>query len=82
MTNDVKVKLKIRGINVLMTSAPVVSAVAQRAGRIAKAAGSNFEMVVNPTKRVARAFVRSKNADGAEAEARDKVLTKALNAGR
>ena len=82
MTNDVKVKLKIRGINVLMTSEPVVSAVAQRAGRIAKSAGSNFELVVKPTKRVARAFVRSKNADGAKAEARDKVLTKALNAGR
>lgn len=79
---DVKVKLRIKGLNALMTSPPVVSIVAQRAARIAKAAGPDFEMVVKPTNRVARAFVRSKGAAGAKAEARNKVLTMALDAGR
>lgn len=82
MTNDVKVKLKIRGINALMTSAPVVSAVAQRAKRIAAAAGEGFEATVVPHKWTARAFVRPVTREAKEREAREKVLNRALDAGR
>lgn len=77
----VRVKLNLRGVNTLMTSAPVQSMVAQRAARIARAAGPNFEYVVNPHKYTARAYVRPANAEGAKEEARDKTLTRAISAG-
>lgn len=79
---DVKVKLKIRGINAVMKSNPVQSEVARRAVRIAKAAGPGFEAVVNPAKYTARAFVRTTDDASRKAEAKDKTLTRALDAGR
>lgn len=79
---DVGVKLKLRGINALMTSQPVVSLVAERAARIARAAGPNFERAMRPHKYTARAYVQNANREGAEEEARDKRLTRALDAGR
>lgn len=78
----VQVKLNIRGINAVMTSAPVADEVARRAYRIAGAAGPNFEMVVKPHRYTARAYVRAANDEGRKEEARDKKLTRAIDAGR
>ncbi len=80
--SDVRVKLKIRGVNQVMTSRGATEEVASRAQRMARAAGPNFEAVVKPHKYTARAYVRNRNREGAEQEARDKTLTRAIDAGR
>lgn len=82
MANDVSVRLKLRGINQIMTSQPVVSMVAQRAKRIAAAAGEGFEAQVVNHKWTARAFIRPVTREAKEREARSKVLNRALDAGR
>lgn len=82
MANKVSVRLKLKGLNALMTSAPVVSEVVRRAQKIRDAAGENFEVNVVPHRYTARAYIRAANAEGAIEEARDKRLTAALNAGR
>lgn len=78
----VRVKLNLRGLNQLMSSAPVQRLVDERAGLIAAAAGENFEAVSKPHRWTARAFVQPANGTGAREEARDKKLTGALNAAR
>ena len=82
MANTVRVQLKLRGLNALMISPPVVSEVARRAHAIQRAAGEDFEVNVVPHKWTARAFIRAKNARGAREEARNKVLTRAVDAAR
>lgn len=79
---DTKVKLNLRGLNALMTSREVTAEVVKRAQAIQRAAGPNFEVNVVPHKFTARAFIRPANVEGAKEEARDKRLTRALNAGR
>ena len=79
---DVKVKLKIRGINKVMKSDPVQAEVARRAKRIANAAGLGFEAVVNPAKYTARAFVRTADFNGRKRQAEEAVLERSLDAGR
>ena len=80
--SNVRVKLKIRGINQVMAGRGATDEVAARGQRIARAAGENFEVVVKPHKWTARAFIRNKNREGAAEEARDKMLTRAIDAGR
>ena len=77
-----KVKLNLRGINQLMSSAPVQAEVSARAKRMAAAAGGNFEAVDAPHRWTARAYVRPANPQGMREEARDKRLTGAVNAAR
>lgn len=79
---DVNVRLKLRGINAVMTSREVTAEVVKAAHRIQRAAGDDFEVNVVPHKYTARAYVRPKNARGAREEARNKVLTRALNAAK
>jgi len=79
---DVKVKLKIRGINKVMKSDPVQAEVARRAKRMANAAGPGFESVVNPAKYTARAFVRTADFNGRKRQAEEAVLERSLDAGR
>lgn len=79
---DVPVTLSLRGLNALMTSREATAAVVRSANRIQAAAGANFEVNVVPHRWTARAYVRAKNAQGMRQEARDKVLTRALNAAR
>ena len=79
---DVRVKLKIRGIREVLRSAPVQAEVARRARRMAQAAGSGFESIVKPHKYTARAFVQTASQEGRRREANEKVLTRALDAGR
>lgn len=79
---SVSVRLNLRGLNALMRSAPVQALVDERAKRIAAAAGPDFEVVSSPHKYTARAFVQPANGTGARQEARDKVLTRSLDAAR
>lgn len=75
---NVMVKLNLRGINRLMTSDSVQGEV-DRVGRgIAARAGSDFEYRSRRHRWTARGFVSAANAAGARAEARDKVLTRAV----
>lgn len=79
---NVRVQLKLRGINALMTSREATAAVVSAANKIQRAAGDDFEVNVVPHRWTARAYVRAKNARGAREEARNKVLTRAVNAAR
>ena len=79
---DVKVALKIKGINTLMKSAPVQSEVARRAQRIAAEAGEGFEVIVKPARYTARAYVRTADATGRRRQAESAVLERSLDAGR
>lgn len=79
---DVKVKLKIKGINAVMKSAPVQSEVDRRAKRIADEAGDGFEYVARPHKWTARAFVQTNSRAGDLRQAKDNVLERSLDAGR
>jgi len=79
---DVRVQLKLRGLNALMTSREATAAVVRSANKIQAAAGDDFEVNVVPHRWTARAYVRAKNARGMREEARNKVLTRALNAAK
>jgi hypothetical protein len=78
---DVKVKLKLREINKLMTSAPVVSMIAQRAKRIAAAAGPGFIASINSHKYTARAYIKTDTTAARKRQAEDAVLERSLSAG-
>lgn len=77
-----KVKLKLKGVNELMASAPVQAHVDQVGQNIAAAAGEGFEYTPRTHKWTARGYVRAKTAEARRREAEDKVLTAALSAGR
>lgn len=82
MSNISGLRLKLRGINELMTGRVATAAVVRSANKIRAAAGADFEVNVVPHKWTARAFVRAKNARGMREEARNKVLTRAVNAAK
>lgn len=57
MAKDVRVKLKLSGLNKLMRSAPIQAKVNEKAAKISAAAGPKYRMVVRPHRYTARAFV-------------------------
>lgn len=57
MAKDVRVKLKLKGLNQLMRSAPIQAKVNEKAAKVAAAAGPKYRMVVRPHRYTARAFV-------------------------
>lgn len=82
MVSDVTVRLKLRGLNQLMTSRGVTAAVVRRAQAMQKAAGDNFEVNIVPHKYTARAFIRPSNYKGRVEEAREKRLMRSIDAAR
>lgn len=76
------VKLKLREINKLMTSQPVVSEVAARAARVRRAAGDGFVTIVKPHRYTARAFVMAETDSARRRQAKDAVLERAIDAAR
>lgn len=80
MGEFISVKLKLKGLNALMTSAPVQSEVARRAQKMATQAGDGFKAVIHPHKFTARAFVQTDTASdvGARRQAEEHVLEKLL----
>lgn len=79
---NVRVQLNLRGLNALMTGREATAAVVRAANKIQRAAGDDFEVNVVPHRWTARAYVRAKNARGMREEARNKALTRAMNAAR
>lgn len=73
------VKLKITGINKVMTSNGARGAVIREAKRMAQAAGEGFEWVEVPHKWTARAYVRTADEAGRERQANDKVLERTVH---
>lgn len=82
MADDIKVKLKLRGINAVMKSSEVQAEVVRRARRMANAAGEGFEAVIQSGKYTARAVVRTADATGRKRQAEEAVLERSLDAGR
>ena len=82
MMAKMTVKLSLKGIRELKYSPPVKAEVIRRAKRIAEAAGPGFVAVLGKSRVGARALVWTTDDESRKAEARDKVLTRALDAGR
>jgi hypothetical protein len=79
VVTSVSVKLNIKGLNALMTSAPVQAAVDDAGRELAFRAGEDFEYERGGSHPwVARGYVQASNARGMRAEAVDKVLTRAV----
>lgn len=57
MGNDVRVKLKLTGLNKLMRSEPVQAKVNSEAARVAASAGGKFRVTPSTHRWTARAFV-------------------------
>lgn len=81
MAKNVRVKLKLKGLNELMTSAPVQAEVNKRAAKIAASAGPKYRMVVRPHKWTARAYVEPVEGERTT-DADQRRLLGALDAGR
>lgn len=80
--SDIGVKLNLRGLNKLMTSAAMQADIDARGRRMAAAAGPEFEYVRSPHRYTARGYVRTASARGARQEAREKRLARSIDAGR
>ncbi|QIK62339.1 hypothetical protein G7068_03290 [Leucobacter viscericola] len=79
--NDVRVKLKLSGLNKVMRSPAVQAEVNARAARVSAEAGPKYRMVVYPHRYSARAFVEP--VAGAKISDADNArLLRALNAAR
>ena len=63
MAKDIRVKLRLVGINKLMRSAPAQAEVNKAAARMAVRAGDKFQMNPGPHKWVARTFVEPKKGE-------------------
>lgn len=77
----VKVELNSRGVRQLLNDAGVAADLRRRAERIAAAAGDGMLVDTSSGTR-ARAVVITGTADAKKAEATDRRLTRALDAGR
>lgn len=79
-----KFRLLSTGFSELMQSEDAQRNLAERAGAIAAAAGGEPDFEVSVTKNRDRsvAFVRTANEAGRKAEAEDRALTRAIDAGR
>lgn len=81
-TKSVRIETNKAGIIALLQSAEVQNDLAARAGRIASAAGEGFEATSTSNRDRAVAFVSTTDYDSRKAEAEDRALTRAIDAGR
>ena len=82
MAGDLRVKLNRAGIRALLRSTEVERDLDARARRIAAAAGEGMEVETEVGPARARSAVFTATRDAQEAEATDRTLTRALDAGR
>jgi len=82
MAATVRVELNSDGIRALLRSEAVRADLERRARAIAEAAGEGFEVESQVGSNRARASVRTATAEAREAEATDRALTRAIDAGR
>ena len=78
----IRVQMDHAGARQLLKSAEVQEDLKRRAEAIAQRAGAGFEAEVKVGRTRAVASVTAETADAMRAEAADRVLTKALDAGR
>jgi hypothetical protein len=79
---DIPVYLNSAGIRQVLTSGEVQRLLLERAERIAAAAGEGMEASVESGRNRARASVITATTKARLAEAKDRALTRALDAGR
>lgn len=80
---NVRVEMNLQGVNEVMRSSGVEADLRARAERIARRAGEGFGVESNkPHRWVARAWAQTESRVAERAEARDNVLTRAIDAGR
>jgi len=77
-----KVVLNGSGVRELLRSSDVLADLERRAQAIASQAGPHFAVATEIGANRARAVVHSIDYDGALAEAHDRTLTRAIDAGR
>ena len=84
MASGVRVQLNRAGAKAILQSPEVVADLEERASRIAAAAGGapDFEVDSRIGTTRARVSVRTATAEGRRAEAEDRVLSSAVDAGR
>ncbi|MGV9364522.1 hypothetical protein [Amycolatopsis sp. NPDC003731] len=82
MAGKVTLKLNSAGVVELLKSEGVLSDLADRADAIAAAAGPGFESDWERGPKRARASVRTTDYESRLAEARERALTRAIDAGR
>lgn len=82
MAGTVRVVLNSAGVRALLRSEAVRADLERRAKAIAEAAGEGFVAESRITGLRARASVRTDTADARAAEATDRALTRAIDAGR
>ncbi|MFB7798936.1 hypothetical protein [Isoptericola sp. NPDC056134] len=85
MTTTIRLKLNHKNIRALLRSEPIRADIERRARAVAAAAGGEekgFEVDVRVGSNRVRASVRTATREAREAEATDRTLTRALDAGR
>lgn len=79
---DVRIEVNSAGIQALLKSPEVEALLKAKAGRIAAAAGEGMEATSRVGRTRARASVVTATREARKAEAVDRALTKAIDAGR
>lgn len=78
----VRIELNRRGVKELLRSAEIQTDLDRRAEQIAAAAGPGHEVQARPSRTRARSVVRTATTEARLAEATDRSLTRAIDAGR
>ncbi|HLS46088.1 MAG TPA: hypothetical protein VK045_11695 [Ornithinicoccus sp.] len=82
MASKVRIEMNPAGFQAILKSAEVQADLGRRAEAIANAAGDGMDVDVRVGRTRARASVRTGSPEAMRAEARDKTLTRAIDAGR
>lgn len=82
MASKVRIEMNPAGFQEILKSAGVQADLERRAEAIANAAGDGMDVDVRVGRTRARASVRTGTPEAMRAEARDKTLTRAIDAGR
>lgn len=78
----IRVQLNKAGVRALLVSQDVADDLTKRGDRIAAAAGEGFEVTTTKNRDRVVVFVRSTTFEAMRAEAEDRALTRAIDAGR
>ena len=79
---SVRIKLNRAGVQQLLTSQEVTDDLTKRGERMATAAGEGVEATTTRNRDRTVVFVRTETFDAMRAEAEDRTLTRAIDAGR
>jgi len=82
MAKSMRIKLNRDGVRALLASQELADNLSDRGERIAAAAGEGFEATTTKNRDRVVVFVTSETAEAKKAEAENRALTRALDAGR